>query len=130
VLTTAENARKWGSLTQDFASLEKSGGTLLVYDDFPAGFLLSTLRPRTFSTWIFWPADSAMRARLMDRIFASAPPEVVLQIGTRPRWVDEAFERQGYRVHLVRPEHDYRLLLRKPASDSRGNPQARAASGR
>ena len=116
LLTTPENARKWESLARDFSTLETATNTLCVYDDFPAGYLLSTLRPKTFSTWIFWPADPAIRARLMDRLFASAPPAVVLQIGRRPRWVDEAFEARGYQVYIVRPEHDYRLLLRKPAT--------------
>ena len=122
LLTTPENARKWESLDKDFSTLGTTTRTLCVYDDFPAGYLLSTLRPKTFSTWIFWPADPAIRARLMDRLFASAPPDVVLQIGKRPHWVDEAFETRGYQVYIVRPEHDYRLLLRKPPTAGGANP--------
>jgi hypothetical protein len=96
-------------------SLGHSARTLLVYDRFPAGYLLSNLKPRTFSTWIFWPQDEAFRTKLLRRVFASAeaPPDAILQIGPRLAWVDVQVQRLNYHVHRDRPEFDYVLLLRE-----------------
>ena len=115
LLTTDPNARRLAALAADLNSLGADTRTLFIYDRFPAGYLLSPLKPRTFSTWVFWPDDPAVGARLLGRVFAAAeaPPDAILQIGPRPAWVDAEVRRRKYRVHLERPEFDYVLLLRE-----------------
>jgi hypothetical protein len=115
LLTTEANARRVAALGADLNALGDSAQTIFVYDRFPAGYLLSHLKPRTFSTWIFWPADPAMKNNLLRRVFASveAPPDVLLQIGPSLPWIDVEVRRLKYRVHVERPEFGYVILLRE-----------------
>ena len=115
LLTTEANARRLAALEADLNSLGNSAQTLFIYDRFPAGYLLSHLKPRTFSTWIFWPADPAVETDLLRRVFASAEasPDVLLQIGPSLPWIDVEVRRLKYRVHVERPEFGYVILLRE-----------------
>ena len=115
LVTTEAKTRRLDALTADLNSLGDSARTIFICGQFPAGYLLSPLKPRTFSTWVFWPEDAVFRAQLLRRVFAAAeaPPDVILQVGPRPAWVDVEVQRLKYRVHRDRREFDYVLLLRE-----------------
>ncbi len=119
ILTNEPNARRLAAMRADLASLAAGGArTVFSYDDFPAGYLLSPLRPRTFSTWIFWPHDPAVGQKLLARVFDAAnPPDVVLR--TMPPLtyaVDYEMKRLNYKMHLMRTDLRYAVFVRDGAT--------------
>lgn len=116
LITSKSKALRLAALHTDLNSLGSRARSLFVYDRFPAAHLLSPLKPRTFSTWIFWPHDPAVAKQLLKRVFAgpAPPPDVVLQIDPQSTLVAAEVERLGYRAHITRPEFGYAILLREP----------------
>ncbi len=51
--TTLERKEFIADFERDLAALNTDGGTILFYDYFPAGYLLTELRPRTPAVWMF-----------------------------------------------------------------------------
>lgn len=118
ILTNEWNARRLATIRADLETLAAGGArTVFSYDDFPAGYLLSPLRPRTFSAWIFWPRDPAVGKKLLARVFDPAsPPDVVLR--TMPPLtyaVDYEMKRLNYKMHLMRPDLTYAVFVRDGA---------------
>jgi hypothetical protein len=54
IRTTAGKARFIASFEQDLASVRCSSETVMFLDYFPAGYLLTDLRPRTAALWMFF----------------------------------------------------------------------------
>jgi hypothetical protein len=114
LITTEANARSIAALQTDLRSLEGTARTLFVYDNYPAGYLLSNLRPRTFSTWIFWPPHPVEANRLTRRVFGAdePPPDIVLQVQPGSPRLDAELQRLGYRVQIARREFGYVIFQR------------------
>lgn len=117
IFTTAERARMVASLDEDFKAMGV-GRTLLVLDDFPAGYLFSDLRPAAWSSWLFWSGDEQKDRERLRALLSSGNPAVdwVLRSGSDRAWMDSELERAGYRTHLRRDELGYRFYASKMPS--------------
>lgn len=109
IFTTEERAEKVFALRGDFARVADEGGTLFTPDDFPAAYLFSSMRPRTFSVWPFWSGVAAKdEARLRGVLEPAAlAPDWVLREGAGGGWIDSELERRGYRAQLERDDLGY-----------------------
>jgi hypothetical protein len=120
IVTGEANAQRLARMRADLNGLGGGARTLFVYDDYPAAYLLSPLRPRTFSTWVFWPHDPGLAAQLAGRVFAAGepPPDIVLQVHPASPRLDAESQRRDYRIEIARPELGYVILRRDRSSRS------------
>jgi hypothetical protein len=84
IYTTAEKRSFIGNLTSDLRRLSPSSCRILFYDDFPAGYLLSTSHPYTNAAWLLRVPKSKTNAyrRVLLRYYTAtgALPDVVVRM--------------------------------------------------
>jgi hypothetical protein len=106
------------SIDRDLKTVERENPeakTLTVFDDFPAGYMSTRLKPRTFANWIIWGFFPAAYAHAMAKEAFGSPeklPDILLEVHTtaagRSYW--EKFVRRRFKPIIKHPELDYMIL--------------------
>ncbi|HEY3664757.1 MAG TPA: hypothetical protein VGL19_02110 [Polyangiaceae bacterium] len=113
------------AIDRDLKQIATDSGTLLVFDNFPTGYLSTRLRPRTWCTWIDWMVDPAYLREAMAENFGRPEqlPDFLLEVHmsdiARSFWAPYA---QDYRVIVDRSDLDYRILRRVRARKKAKHP--------
>jgi hypothetical protein len=105
------------SVDRDLKSMQQGAHTLTVFDDFPAGYLSTRLKSRTFTHWIIWGFLPAKYAHEISRETFGTPdklPDIVLtvHVATKARVYWERYMRRHYRPVIRRPQFDYVISRR------------------
>jgi hypothetical protein len=114
-LTNRAEAEFAVAVDHDLKQVEEGQSTLLVFDNFPTGYLSTRLRPRTWCTWIDWNVDPKYLRQVMRETFGKPEqlPDLVLEKDmsetARAYWKPYA---RNYRVVIDRDELGYRILRR------------------
>ncbi|HEY1535470.1 MAG TPA: hypothetical protein VGF76_15700 [Polyangiaceae bacterium] len=114
-LTNRAEAEFAVAIDHDLKQVEQGQSTLLVFDNFPTGYLSTRLRPRTWSTWIAWFVDPKYLREVMAETFGKPEqlPDVLLEVhmsdSARAYW--KPYARQ-YHVVIDRSELGYQILRR------------------
>ncbi len=114
-LTDKAEAEFAMAVDSDLKRAAEGQSTLLVFDNFPTGYLSTRLRPRTWCTWITWYVDPKYVQAVMAETFGTPEqlPDVILEYQmtdvARAYWKPYAHE---YRVFVDNTELKYRILRR------------------
>ena len=137
IATTARRSDFIATLNADLEEVGSGARTILFYDYFPAGYLFSTLRPRTPAVWMFpsdlWsPGNEAIRHEYARYYSEGRPlPDLVVRMnqirlrGIRSIEVPEL----GSRSRIDCPDQATKQVVRRKAySILRKRPPAPSAS--
>ena len=80
--TTKERQQFCEQLTDDLASLRENASGILIYDDFPAGYLFTPIHGVTNSVWLFspWRVTTFNRQMTVDYLQQRQAPDLVLRL--------------------------------------------------
>ncbi len=100
------DAKLLETVDHDLKRLEPSAKTITVLDNFATGYLSTRLRPRTFTTWVYWIMKPAYTRQVVKETFGNreTAPDLVLAIH-----VDE-----GARHYWQRYLDHYHAVIRRP----------------
>jgi hypothetical protein len=113
--TSKKQAELAEAVDRDLKRVERGEKTLLVFDNFPTGYLSTRLRPRTWCAWIPWFVNPQYAKKMVTETFGKPEqlPDLLLEIGmsdvARAYWQPYALQ---YRVIIERKRLGYRILRR------------------
>ncbi len=114
-ITNSAEAEVATAIDHDLKRVERGSSTLLVFDNFPTGYLSTRLRPRTWSTWIDWMVAPKYLQQVMAETFGKPEqlPDLILEFRmsdiARQFWRPNA---RQYRIVIDRRDLGYRILRR------------------
>jgi hypothetical protein len=101
------------AVDRDLKQSAEGSSTLLVFDNFPTGYLSTRLRPRTWCTWIDWFVNPKYLREVMAETFGKPEqlPDIILEVkmsdSARAYWKPYAHE---YSVVIDNTQLGYRIL--------------------
>ncbi len=120
IYTTQRRDTFLSELVSDLRAIAKQGDRVLFFDDFPAGYLMSTLRPATPTVWLnpssaYPTVDRTINEKYYAR--SGIQPDLVVKLKRIPRPDDPGlrypdddpvvrYVRARYRKCLERPDYD------------------------
>ena len=113
---TRRDARFCETIDRDLKDLAATAESLTIFDDFPAGYMSTRLRPKTWTLWIIWGMLPPYQKQLMEETFGDPAqlPDLVLKIHQEKasrRWWPK-YERGRYHKVIERKELGYVILQR------------------
>lgn len=117
--TTPEKAQFLHQVAEDLRAIERPGGTIVFFDDFPAGYYFTKMRPLSPTNWILSTTDRRALYRQWILKFYDRPsrlPDYVFWIWTFPESDGRPFAVEPEYPHPIGTfflTHGYHVILKK-----------------
>lgn len=116
-LYTTENKRQYyAQLEQDIRLIYKPGQHILFFDDFPAGYLFSDMRPATNSTFLVSPALFPSQDRgstILYYALRKVKPDIIVKMLAVPSTFSSIFYQENEDDPLNKLTKKYQIILRR-----------------